>query len=206
VIDAYVSGGTVVAGKPVLLLLHGYGSNEQDLPSLVNYLPGSLPWFSLRAPLKLQPGSYAWAHRAVPGNPQPETVEAGTSDLWAWIDANLPESCPLIALGFSQGGLMVTQMLRTRPDRLLGSAIIAGFTFNATQPADEQLSQELPAVIYCRGLDDQVISEDAVARTLEWLENHTAASVKTYYRLGHSIDERVMDDVAEYFTKTLGIR
>lgn len=183
---------------PILLLLHGYGSNEDDLPGLIPTLPNSLPWYSLRAPIDLGSGYFAWANRVTPGNPPADDVELATQAIWQWVDANLDSRAPLIVLGFSQGGLMATQLLRTRPNRLIATVILAGFTLAAEQPADERLASEKPRVIYCRGLQDEVISAEAVQRTLTWLKAHTSAEVNSYDGLGHSIDERVMEDVADY--------
>ncbi|MEO0312964.1 MAG: hypothetical protein RL140_194 [Actinomycetota bacterium] len=188
--------------KPVYVFLHGYGSNEDDLPGLVDYLP-KLSFVSPRAPLTLQPGSYAWAPITVPGNPAAAPVEAATKDLWDWIDANVPAGALIVPIGFSQGGMMATQLLRTRPERVLATVVLSGFTLGAEQPADKALKEELPPLIYCRGLDDTVVSADAVTRTEDWVKQHTSATVKSYYRLGHSVDNRVMDDVAEFLSKIL---
>src|SRR5262244_2545890 len=50
-----------LAGKPpLLLLLHGYGANEDDLFSLAPYLDERFMIVSPRAPVTLQPMSYAW--------------------------------------------------------------------------------------------------------------------------------------------------
>ena len=46
--------------SPVLFLLHGYGSHEEDLFSFANYLPEEYLIISLRAPLSLSFGGYAW--------------------------------------------------------------------------------------------------------------------------------------------------
>ena len=188
----------LTADGPVLLLLHGYGSNEEDLPGLMQYLPNSWPWYSLRAPVDLGNGYFAWANRVTPGNPPADDVELATEAIWQWVDANLDSRSPLIVLGFSQGGLMATQLLRTRPERIVATVVLAGFTLAADQTADERLPSEKPRVIYCRGLQDDVISPDAVQRTLAWLKGHTSAEIYSYDGLGHSIDERVMEDVATY--------
>ena len=45
---------------PLLLLLHGVGSNEEDLYGLVPYLDKRFLIVSARAPITLEPGSYAW--------------------------------------------------------------------------------------------------------------------------------------------------
>jgi phospholipase/carboxylesterase len=186
------------AGKPAVILLHGYGSNEQDLPGLVRFLPGHHAWYSLRAPVDLGNGFFAWANRVTPGNPPALDVELATEAIWRWVDDNLAAGTRLIVLGFSQGGLMATQLLRTRPERIAATVILAGFTLATDQPADELLVAQKPKVIYCRGLQDVVISAEAVQRTLSWLTTHTTAQIRSYEGLGHSIDERVMDDVASY--------
>ena len=46
--------------NPLILLLHGYGSNEQDLFSFASELPEEYFVVSARAPYDLQYGSYAW--------------------------------------------------------------------------------------------------------------------------------------------------
>ena len=45
---------------PLLLLLHGVGSNEDDLFGLAPYLDERFLIISVRAPNTLGPGSYAW--------------------------------------------------------------------------------------------------------------------------------------------------
>ena len=46
--------------SPLLVLLHGYGSDENDLFSFANGLPSELCIISLRAPIKIIPYGYAW--------------------------------------------------------------------------------------------------------------------------------------------------
>ena len=45
---------------PLLVLLHGYGSDENDLFSFSSELPEELFIISLRAPHPLQPYGHAW--------------------------------------------------------------------------------------------------------------------------------------------------
>ena len=46
--------------NPLLLLLHGYGSNEEDLFSFANELPDDYYVISARAPYDMMYNSYAW--------------------------------------------------------------------------------------------------------------------------------------------------
>ena len=48
------------AGRPLLVLLHGYGSHEGDLFGLGPGLPLGPVIASVRAPIELAPGMYSW--------------------------------------------------------------------------------------------------------------------------------------------------
>ena len=192
----------IEAGQPVVVLLHGYGANERDLPSLMGFLP-DLPWVALRAPQALGSDAYAWYGITTPLTPSREEVELATSAVWDWVEENIPEDSPLIVLGFSQGALMATQLLRTRPSRLAATVILAGFMFGGDQPADTELTILKPKVFYGRGAQDARITREAVSALNIWLQSHTRAQTKTYEGLGHSIDARVMADVANYLAGQL---
>ncbi len=45
---------------PLLILLHGVGSNEKDLFSFATHLPDKFRIISARAPIELGPSSFAW--------------------------------------------------------------------------------------------------------------------------------------------------
>jgi len=46
--------------SPLIILLHGYGSNEKDLFSFKEFLPIDATIVSFRAPFELFQGMYAW--------------------------------------------------------------------------------------------------------------------------------------------------
>ena len=50
---------TIKDQNPLLILLHGYGSNEEDLFSFAPELPDDSYVISVRAPYDLQP--YVWS-------------------------------------------------------------------------------------------------------------------------------------------------
>ena len=187
----------LAAGEPVVVLLHGYGADERDLPELMNYLP-ELPWVSPRAPERSSVGGFSWYQVENPLAPDEKAIAEATQKLWQWIYANLPEDSPLIVLGFSQGGLMATQLLRTHPERILGTVILAGFVFDGSLVGDEVLKQNKPKVFYGRGLQDPMIDSERVSKLNSWLQQHSRAVVRKYDGLGHSIDQRVLADVSDF--------
>ena len=191
--------GDAPAPSAVALLLHGYGSNERDLTGLVPALQLELPWASLRAPLPAGPGA-AWFQVTTPGSPDAAPVEAATAAIWAWVDEHLDAATRVVPIGFSQGGLMATQLLRTRPERVLAPVVLGGFVLGARQPADEALAAARPAVFWGRGAVDHVIAAHAVERTSEWLPRHSTLVERVYPGLAHGISVDELADVSKFLS------
>lgn len=196
--------GAVGPDRPVAVLLHGYGSNEHDLAGLVPAIGLSLPWASLRAPLELAPGASAWFALTLPGDPDAAPVVEATEAIWAWVDLHAGPEARIVPIGFSQGGLMVSQLLRTRPHRVLAPVVLAGFVLGTEQPADTDLLTERPAAFWGRGDADRVITPDAIARTAGFLPQHTTLAERIYRGLGHGVSPEEIDDVRAFLAAEVG--
>ena len=99
---------------PLLILLHGYGSNEQDLFSFAEQLPGALHIVSVRAVYTLQEGSYAWYgidFEAPEGKfyniPQAKKSLQILEDFIETLKENLNiDKEKIFLMGFSQGAIL----------------------------------------------------------------------------------------------------
>lgn len=202
--SAVLTGGAP-APAPLLLLLHGFGSDERDLPGLTAHLPARLGWASLPGPFPASPypgaPGRAWFPITTPGSPDPEPVHAATVAILEWLDQTVPADRPVVPLGFSQGGLMVTQLLRARPERFAAGVVLSGFVLAGEQPHDDELAA-VP-VFWGRGDTDGVIAADAVDRTDAWLPAHTKAAVRVYPGLPHSVSAAELADVATFLEAAL---
>jgi len=187
------------AHGPVLLFLHGYGSDERDLAGLVPYLPAS-PWASVRAPLSHPASGYAWypLDQLDVLAPAQEAIGTATAALWEWVDASLGPAATLIPVGFSQGGCMASQLLRTRPERVAGAALLSGYVQDAPQAADATLAAHPRPVFWGRGDADPVIPVRAIEDTQAWVDAHAQARVEVYAGLGHSVSERELRHLSEW--------
>ncbi|WP_437773701.1 alpha/beta hydrolase [Arthrobacter sp. KNU40] len=188
----------------VALFLHGFGSNEHDLGPLAPALGLNLPWASLRAPLELGNGGAAWFSIITPGNPEAGAVEKATESIWAWVDANVEPGSLIVPIGFSQGGLMVSQLLRTRPERVLAPVVLGGFVLGAPQPGDETLRTGRPTLFWGRGSEDRVIAPMAITRSNEYLPQHTSLIERVYPGLAHGINAPMLDDVRDFLAIEVG--
>ncbi len=115
----------------LLVLMHGVGSNEQDLFGLAAHIPGRFHVLSLRAPYRMGPGAFAWFDFSVgPEGARSinEAQEAASRALLAQVlDAaseqlGIPPERVVVG-GFSQGGIMALSLLLTRPE-LLQAALV----------------------------------------------------------------------------------
>ena len=107
----------------LLVLMHGVGSNEQDLFSLAPHIPERFHVLSLRAPFRMGPGAHAWFDFSIePGGERSinETQEAESRALLvttieaAATQLGIPPERVVVG-GFSQGGIMALSLLLTRP-------------------------------------------------------------------------------------------
>jgi phospholipase/carboxylesterase len=190
---------------PLVLLLHGYGSNEQDLPGLMAHLPAGLASASVRAPLTMGPGSYAWVPIAVPGRPDPDIAQQSTTALLAWFDQHVAADRQVVVAGFSQGGLMATQLLRMRPDRFVAGVVLSGLVLDAeSYPGDAALAVRRPPVFFGHGDADPIIGADVTQRASTWLAAHTDLTDRLYPGMTHAVSGEELRDLSDFLTTHLG--
>jgi phospholipase/carboxylesterase len=183
------------AGRPLLLLLHGYNSNEGDLFGLAPYLPLEPAIASLRAPIHTGYG-HAWFPLMADGIERSlQAADASTDAIIDWIDRAAPDATGIGLLGFSQGGAMAIELLRRAPERFAFALSLSGFALPGDRDGDTRLAELATPVFWGRGTADDVIATDAIARTQEWLPEHAALDERIYEGLGHSIAERELADI-----------
>lgn len=191
------------AGRPLLVLMHGYGSNEDDLISLAPHLPQSVVIASLRAPIA-ESGGYAWFSRAVFGGdgPSQQHADAAAHAVLAWLDTQ-PATPAVALLGFSQGGAMVLQLMRAAPQRFAFGVQLSGYVVAGEAPGDAELAALRPPVFWGRGTNDTMIGPEAIARTNAWLPEHASADIRLYEGLAHSISADELVDVSAFIAAQL---
>jgi len=184
------------AGRPLLVLLHGYGSNEGDLFGLAPHLPLQPVIASLRAPLRAGPG-YAWYDlQGATTESRSEGADAAARGLLHWLDGVQATSVGL--LGFSQGGAMSIHLMRHAPERFAFAVSLAGFVVAGDAPADARLAAIAPPVFWGRGTHDTVVPDAFVELTQRWLPQHVTLTERIYEGLGHSVSEAELTDVLAF--------
>ena len=188
---------------PLVILLHGYGSNERDLAGLFPALPAEFQYVSLRAPLPIS-GGFAWFTLTIEGAILAASgARAAAQSIGDWVSEH--GLAPVGAIGFSQGGALALEVLReSSVPSMQWAAVLSGFVVDAEPDGrDDLLAARRPPVFWGRGSADQVISPEMVARTLRWIPSHTDAHIEVYSGLPHSVSAEEIADLGQWMRERL---
>jgi len=197
----------------LVIFLHGYGSNGEDLMGLAPYWRPALPQTVFLAPDAPQgcpgvPGGYQWwALTDLSPASRAAGVRQSAPALNAYIDAQLAHyglsEDRLVLVGFSQGTMVA---LHVGPRRAKALAGIVGYSGMLADP--EALAAEVvtkPPVLLLHGSADPTLPVAATHQAkaaLEGLGFKVAAHVSQ--GLGHSIDADGLRLGGEFLVQRLG--
>jgi phospholipase/carboxylesterase len=189
------------AGKPLLVLLHGYGANEQDLLSLAELLPGDFAVASVRAPLAMGEG-FTWFPLTASIEYSLDAVKKATDYVLEWIDTIKAGHSSVTLLGFSMGMAMATTLLRQRPTDFAAVVGLSGFVVDGGgDPAfrDAELDGTVP-MFWGRDQQDPVITPDKIDFTMGWVRKHVKLTKVLYTGMWHGINQQEIGHVSEFLT------
>lgn len=194
-----------LAGRHLLLLLHGYGADEHDLYPLRAYLPEQFAVASLAAPLVPPwpaPGRSWYPVDGLDGR-DPSHVTRAAEAVITWADAHAAGAASVGLLGFSQGGAVSLQAMRLAPSRFAFAVNLSGYVTPGELPRDAELAELRPPVFWGRGTNDDVIPGFLVEHTTQWLPERVDLSGRVYQGLTHSVSEPELADVRTFLDKRL---
>ena len=194
-----------------LLLIHGYGSNEEDLFSFAPQLPEDVYVISIRAPFNLQPYGYAWYEITFDAdeNKFSDTVQAQQSrDLIAVFIDELLEKYPIDAksvtlVGFSQGAILSYAIGLSYPQKIARIAAFSGY-FNAeiAVPNFEQKEVSKLAIFASHGTVDQVVPFEWGQKAKQLLSGYGVLVDFHSYPIGHGISPQNFFDFKNWLIST----
>jgi len=187
--------GSPYDDRPLVVLLHGRGSDETDIIGLADHLPKDLTYEAVRAPIA-EGGGYAWfANRGI-GRPIAESLADTMAWFRSWLDEVAPAGRPVVLVGFSGGAAFAGGLVLDEPGRYTGAAVLSGtLPFDAGVPTTPGRLAGLP-VLVAHGETDMVIPADLLGRTWSYL--HGEAESLTTGVLdpgGHGISHDVLREL-----------
>jgi phospholipase/carboxylesterase len=196
---------------PLLILLHGVGSNELAMAGLAPAFDPRCLVLSARAPRQVGPFSWAWLDVTfMPGGPVIDAEEARQA--WLAMAAFVDEAVDAYGAdprrvflgGFSQGGILALMTLLTSPERLAGAFCMSG------RLAPEVLPHAAPPdrlagkpVLIVHGRDDDVLGVTYARDARRQLAELPVALTYRELDLGHTTSPESVEVVAAWLTDRL---
>ena len=201
-----------VENAPALILLHGYGSDENDLFSFAEEMPEELFIISAKAPYPMQPYGNAWyaIHFDNENGKFSDDIQAIKSrDTIATFIDQVIENYPVDAskinlLGFSQGSILSYAVALTYPEKIDNVIALSGY-INKEIFGQDYLKNDLSQLsFYCsHGSADQVIPVDWARRTKPFLENLGVDFTYSEFPVGHGVAPQNFFELKEWLKKKL---
>ena len=196
--------------NPVLILLHGYGSNEEDLFSFATELPEEYFVISVRAPYGLLPYGNAWyaIHFDADENKFSDDEQAIESrDIIANFIDEIVTKYPIDKsnvklIGFSQGAILSYATALSYPEKISRVVALSGYLNEniIIENYKEKNNQHLQFFI-SHGSVDQVIPVDWARKASPFIENLGLDVTYKEYPVGHGVAPQNFYDFKNWLQK-----
>jgi len=187
---------TITKNTSLLILVHGYGSNEEDLFSFATELPDDLIIVSVRAPQSLGFGSNAWYTINFTANEGkfsdiPEAIKA-REFIATFIDEIqdryniLPAKTFL--LGFSQGTILSYAVALNYPEKVQKIIALSGYINSELLPSNVATTNYSKLDFFIsHGSVDQVIPAEWAKKAPLFLNELNIKNSYKEYAVGHGV-------------------
>ena len=189
---------------PLVVLLHGRGSNEREILSLAQHLPDGPEYAAVRAPIA-EGGGYAWfANRGI-GRPVATSLRSTMDRFRAWLDDAAPAGRPVLLVGFSGGAAFAGGLVLDDPSRYAGAAILYGtLPFDAGVPVEPGRLAGV-SILVAQGDADHVIPRELLDRTWTYLTDEAGAETSARRGPGgHGITPAALHELVSWIAHLTG--
>jgi phospholipase/carboxylesterase len=187
------------AQAPALILLHGRGTDENDLTGLIAHFDKRFDIYSIRAPYEFEYGGWTWFLLNEDGSYGRAEFDKSLGLLLDFVKQL--DNADTYVLGFSMGSMMALAAGLTHPELFKGVVAQSGLV---PEQADH-LTMQWDGLSDCRfcithGVYDPVLTIDHARRAKELFAKSNAPVFYKEYPMGHEISPESLDDVAQWLT------
>lgn len=197
---------------PLLILLHGYGSNEMDLFSFAYSLPEELLIVSAQGPYEYGYGVNGWYDIALSddGEKTSNLKQANSSlkKINNFIDylTRTYHANPnkIFLLGFSQGAILSYAYSFLHPNKVQHVIGLSGYIDTHLLPKKDLIDGEIKTDYYVsHGAVDQVIPIELARKTPVFLSQHNLKHSYTEYPVGHAVAPQNFSSFRDWIAERL---
>ena len=195
-LHAKIRPSLIKKNAPLLVLLHGYGSDENDLFSFADELPNELFILSLRAPHKLQPYGNAWYAINFDAQQNKWNDVEQAQEAMKIIVSCIEQACTqydldknnVSLLGFSQGCILSMALAINHPELIKNVIGLSGYVCKEFIEEDRTKKDFSHLDFYCsHGSSDQVIPVDWARETPNFLTEKGIKHKYSEFPVGHGV-------------------
>jgi phospholipase/carboxylesterase len=166
--------GATDPAAPLIVLLHGRGSDERAILGLAEHLPRGAAYAAVRAPIA-EGNGYAWFENRGVGRPVAESLRSTMDWFTAWLDTVASATRPVALVGFSGGAAFAGGLVLDEPSRYFAGAILYGtIPFDAGVPVTPGRLAGVPTLV-AQGDQDTVIPRELLDRTWAYINGPSGA-------------------------------
>ena len=195
----------LVVGKkyPVIFAMHGRGSNEIDIVSLLQVLKEDYIIIGIRGALVLNSGFQYFTIKSI-GNPDMDSLEDAVESLEKFI-AEAPKEYPIdpsrqFLFGFSQGAILAMALSLKMGDNIKGIAALNGYIPKQFKEKYAGKSLHGSSVFIAHGERDQIFPLSIGQENYDYFSEKTENVTYKVYPIGHSVSQEEKNDVVEWFS------
>ena len=194
--------------SPLIVLIHGYGSNENDLFSLIDYFPNDAYVISLRAPKELFNDAYAWYDIYLDANNKfydHEEAALVRDDLFHFIDdlsknPNI-DTNNITLIGFSQGAILSHAISFSYPNKIKNIIALSGLI-------DEKIMKKTSLtpktnIYISHGKNDNLINYETSKDSLNFYVKNDIEFKFESYEQGHGINQQNLESMIKWLTRNI---
>ncbi len=182
---------------PLVIMLHGYGSNEKDLIQIAPALRPEFRYISARAPQTMDFGMYGWfpidfTHSGitVDYSAAKKALELLIKFTGEIIRECRPRGNKVFLMGFSQGAVMSYLMAFNAPELLHGVIALSGQLPETSQPLEtaKNTLRKLPFLVM-HGIHDDILPIAKGRAADAWLQQNVDDLTYREYPIAHQISD-----------------
>jgi len=197
---------------PVIIMLHGYGSNEEDLFALAKSFDQRFITFSLRAPFFASGQGYSWYKLVfLPQNQfkydyneAKESRSAILSFISNACKSYKADSTQVFVLGFSQGAIMSYDLALFKPEKFKGVAALSGKLLDETKKIKFDGFKLSDVKFFIgHGTMDNIINFKEGEEAAKFLQSKKNNVSFHRYEIPHSISGNELNDIKDWLKSNI---
>lgn len=196
--------------NPLIILIHGYGSNEEDLFSFAPELPDDYYVVSVQAPYQVPPYGFAWyaisfdadMNKFSDDNQAIESRDLLIQFIDELTAKYLIDSKNVNLIGFSQGAILSYAIAVTYPEKINKVVALSGY-FNPEimLPKTDVSAYSNLKIFGSHGTVDQVIPVEWARKSSAFLEPLKISFEYKEYPVGHGVAPQNFFDLKAFLLK-----